>query len=102
MLIYGQNACFRQKKGQRIAVEIKTFGGISEMLALEQAIGQYFVYLAVIAETKPEYRLYLAIHSIVFFDLFEETLGQLLLQKYQLSLIVFDPEQEVILEWIHC
>ncbi|MDB9421654.1 element excision factor XisH family protein [Microcystis aeruginosa CS-563/04] len=65
-----------EKEGQRIAVEIKTFGGISEMLALEQAI--------------------------VFFDLFEEPLGQLLLQKYQLSLIVFDPEQEVILEWIHC
>jgi len=90
-----------EKEGQRIAVEIKTFGSISEMLALEQAIGQYFVYLAVIAETKPEYRLYLAIHSIVFFDVFEEPLGQLFLQKYQLSLIVFDPEQEVILEWIH-
>jgi len=91
-----------EKEGQRIAVEIKTFGSLSEMLALEQAIGQYFVYLAVIAETKPEYRLYLAIHSSVFFDVFEEPLGQLLLQKYQLSLIVFDPEQEVILEWIQC
>ncbi|TRT85844.1 MAG: hypothetical protein EWV63_12210 [Microcystis aeruginosa Ma_OC_H_19870700_S124] len=47
------------------------------------------------------YFLIFRIHSIVFFDVFEEPLGQLLLQKYQLSLIVFDPEQEVILEWIH-
>ncbi len=89
-----------EKDGRHIAVEIKTFGNISEMLALEQALGQYFVYFAVIAETKPDYRLYLAIHRNVFFDVFEEPIGQLLLKKYQLSLIVFDPEQEVIIEWI--
>ncbi len=60
-----------EKDDQKIAVEVKTFSHPSEMLALEQAIGQYFVYFAVISRTRPDYRLYLAIHRTVFFDIFE-------------------------------
>ena len=81
-----------EKEGRRIAVEIKTFGSLSEMADLEQAVGQYFVYFAVMAETKPDQTLYLALHQDAFFDVFDEPLGQLLLEKYQLPLIVFEPE----------
>lgn len=36
----------------------------------------------------------------VFLDVFEEPLGRLLRADYQIPLIVFDPETEVILRWI--
>ncbi|WP_375339686.1 element excision factor XisH family protein [Okeania sp. SIO2G4] len=34
-----------QKEGQKIAVEIKSFLGVSPINDLEQALGQYIIYL---------------------------------------------------------
>lgn len=90
-----------QKDTQKIAVEVKTFGSISEMLDIEQAVGQYFVYLAVMSQKDPNRKLYVATHEDVFFDLFEEDpLGQLLLEDYKIPFIIFNPTQEVIVKWI--
>jgi hypothetical protein len=88
-----------EKEGRKIAVELKTFVGASEVREMEQAFGQYFVYRAVIEETKPERKLYLALTQEVFRDLFEDDLGELLLRKYRPPMIIFDPEQEAIVEW---
>jgi XisH protein len=90
-----------EKDGQRIAVEIKTFGGLSEVADLQQAMGQYCVYRSVMKRIDADRALYLAIHDEVFADVFDEPIGQVLLEDYQLRLIVFDPRQEVILKWIH-
>ena len=89
-----------EKAGQKIAVEVKSFVGASEIADVENALGQYFVYRAVIARTEPDRTLYLAIHKEVFLDVFEEPLGQLLREDYHVPLIVFDMEAEEILKWI--
>jgi hypothetical protein len=86
---------------EKIAVEIKTFGGESEVADLQQAIGQYLTYLAVLSRVYPEWNLYLAVHEDIFVDLFgDDPLGQLLLEEYKPSIIVFNPQQEVIVRWI--
>ena len=89
-----------EKAGQKIAVEVKSFVGASEIADVENALGQYFVYRAVMARTEPDRTLYLAIHKEVFLDVFEEPLGQLLREDYRVPLIVFDMEAEEILKWI--
>ena len=89
-----------EKTGQKIAVEIKSFSGLSEMADLEKAVGQYAVYYAVMAQTEPERRLYLAVDQEAFVDIFDEPLGQLLIETYQLQMIVFDQRREVILRWM--
>ena len=89
-----------EKSGRKIAVEVKSFTGPSELNDLEKALGQYTLYYDVLSEREPERILYLAIWEETFQDLFEEPLGQLLLQKQRLRLIVFSAEQEVILKWI--
>lgn len=89
-----------EKAEQQIAVEIKSFVGSSEMDDLEKAIGQYVVYRSVMTRTEPDRTLYLAIHEEVFLDIFEEPLGQLLLEDHHVRLIVFDLQAEVILKWI--
>lgn len=89
-----------EKAGEKIAVEIKSFIGASEIDDVENAVGQYFVYRSVLTRTEPDRALYLAIHSEVFFDVFEEALGRILLDDYKISLIVFDLEKETILKWI--
>lgn len=89
-----------ERAGRRIAVEIKTFGGLSEIADLQQAVGQYCTYLSVIRRVEPDRTLYLAVQGEVFADIFDEPIGQILLEDYTLSLIVFDSKQEVILKWI--
>jgi len=89
-----------EKDGRKIAV-IKSFVSTSEMDNLEKAIGQYVIYRSVMTRSEPDRTLYLAIHKEVFRDIFEEPLGKLLLEDYQVRLIVYDSQAEVILKWIH-
>jgi hypothetical protein len=89
-----------EKLGHKIAVEIKTFSGASDIADIEQAIGQYFLYLAVLNRTERERTLYLAIHEDVYLNIFEESLGKLLLEEYKIPLMIFELDREVILKWI--
>jgi hypothetical protein len=89
-----------EKAGLRIAVEIKSFVGESEVDDLENALGQYVLYRAVLAEREPQRRLYLAVPRDALRDIFEKPLGQLLLKTERVQVVGFDPDAEVIVEWI--
>lgn len=89
-----------EKEQRRIAVEVKSFVGLSEMEDLEQAIGQYIVYHDVLARVEPGRELFLAVNEAVFVNLFEEPIGRLLLENHRLRLLVFDPQAEVIRRWV--
>ena len=89
-----------EKGTRKIAVEIKSFVGLSEMDDLEKAIGQYVVYHDVLLQVEPERDLYLAINEETFVNLFEEPIGKLLLDNRRVRLLVFDPQTEVIRQWI--
>lgn len=89
-----------EKENQKIAVEIKSFIGHSQVADLQQALGQYTLYLDIIEETEPERILYLAIRETTFEDIFTEPIGQILLDKKRLKLIVFDADREEIIQWI--
>lgn len=89
-----------EKGKQKIAVEIKSFVGDSEMDDLEKAIGQYVVYRAVLAEREPNRVLYLAVTEDILRNVFDEPLGKLLLKNNLAQVMGFDPQAEVIVEWI--
>jgi hypothetical protein len=89
-----------EKSGQRIAVEIKSFVGDSEVDDLKNALGQYILYHDILIEIEPERILYLAIRREVYEDIFEEPIGKILLDNHRLKLIVFDEDEEVIDQWI--
>lgn len=89
-----------QKDTLKIAVEVKSFLGPSDLADLEQALGQYVLYYDVLSQVEPERQLFMAVSEQVFVDLFEEPVGKLLLDKQRIRLLVFDPDQEVILLWI--
>ncbi len=84
---------------ENIAVEVKSFIRASEMEAFRDAIGQYAIYRAVMRRTYPEYTLYLAVSDFVFRSLFEEPIGQLMIQDENLKLIIFDADKEIIVQW---
>lgn len=89
-----------EKGEQKIAIEIKSFIGASPVANLENALGQYILYYDILNRLEPDRRLYLAIRQETFSDLFEEPIGKILLENQRLRLLIFDSEQEVILQWI--
>jgi hypothetical protein len=96
LLLGAERLLAAEKDQQKIAVEIKSFTGPSNMADLERALGQYIVYHDVLAEREPERILYLAIPEETWLELFEESSGQLLLKNERARLLVFDPLQEKI------
>lgn len=89
-----------QKNDLKIAVEVKSFLGPSQINELEKGLGQYILYLDILARIEPDRNLYLAIREETFSELFAEPIGQLLIENDRLRLLVVDPEKEVIVQWI--
>jgi XisH protein len=89
-----------EKGTQKIAVEIKSFVSPSEIRDLEIVLGQYVLYQNVLGRTEPDRTLYLAIRQSSFIKLFEQEVGQILLENKILKLLTFNPETEVITQWI--
>lgn len=88
-----------ERSEQKIAVEVKSFLGVSEMQAFRDAVGQFAIYRAVLRRTYPDYVLYLAVRDVIYGSFFEEPIGQILIEDENLKLIVFDAEKEEILQW---
>ncbi len=97
----GAEQVFGAEKGmRRIAVEVKSFVGASDMADLEVAMGQFVVYENVLSETHPDRTLYLAVRGKTYRDVFEEPIGGLLLERSRLRLVVFDEGAEEVIRWI--
>lgn len=89
-----------EKAGRKIAVEIKSFVGRSELHDLENAIGQFVVYRAILARREPDRSLYLAVPEEILRDVFEEPLGEVLLEDNLAQVIGFDPQKQEVVRWI--
>ncbi|MEM6836438.1 MAG: element excision factor XisH family protein [Cyanobacteria bacterium P01_C01_bin.120] len=89
-----------QRDRQKIAVEIKSFLSQSPVYDLQSAIGQYDVYRSILEETEPNRILYLAVPKRAYETIFSEKLGQLVIKRSSLQLIIFDEHSERIEAWI--
>jgi len=49
------------KEGRKIAVEVKSFLGASEVADLENALGKYILYREILEETEPDRLIHLAV-----------------------------------------
>ena len=96
----GAEQLLTAEKGiRKIVIEIKGFFGPSEMNDLEAAVGQYVIYHDVLARVEPDRELYLADDEETFEDLFEEPIGELLIDNNRVKLLGFDPQTEAIIRW---
>lgn len=96
-----ERPAFAAQKGDRkIAVEVQSFLGNSPVRDLHEAVGQFDVYRAVLAETEPDRVPYLAVPKRVQEGLLSERFGQLIVARLQLRLLIFDETQDEDLRWI--
>jgi hypothetical protein len=64
-----------------------------------RTLGQYSLYRCFLELMVPEHLLYLAISHRVYNKFFTQKAVQVVVQRYQLALLIVDVETEEILEW---
>jgi hypothetical protein len=88
-----------EKQGRRIAVEIKSFLGNSIVDDMEKALGQYLIYRSIMRRRQPEREVFLAVPKSVA-KLFDEPLGQLLVDDYDIQALIFDHKKKEVFRWL--
>ena len=88
-----------EKDGIKIAVKIKSFIRRSLVSEFHGALGQFINYRTVLRRIAPEIVLYLAVSEDTYESFFTLIFTQVAVEENQIKLIVYNPINEVILEW---
>ena len=89
-----------EKEGRKIAVEIKDFDASSVISELEKTMGQLQLYQWALEEQEPDRQLFLAITQAVYVKHFQKQIFQIAIQRNKINLLIYAPDQEVIIQWI--
>jgi hypothetical protein len=88
-----------ERNGEKIAIEIKSFLNPSTT-DFDSTVGQYFCYRLALKQVQPDLKLFLAVPLRAYRSFFQTQFAQLAIVEFQLSLIVYDSENEVITQWL--
>jgi hypothetical protein len=69
-------------------------------IEISGALGQFSTYRLALRREDPERVLYLAVPEDAYETFFRSDFIQIAIQEFQLLLIVYEPQQEVIVQWI--
>ncbi|EDX77708.1 XisH protein [Coleofasciculus chthonoplastes PCC 7420] len=64
-------------------------------------MGQFLNYRLVLEKNEPQRILFLAVPVYAYDSFFQRELPKAIIRQYGLKLIVYDPEEEVITQWIN-
>ncbi|MDY6806594.1 MAG: XisH family protein [Cyanobacteriota bacterium] len=88
-----------EKKGEKIAVEIKSFLGKSAIYDFHLAVGQFINYRYALAEEEPERLLYLGVPLRTYQAFFSQDFIKSVVENSQINLLVYDSDNEAIVRW---
>ena len=86
---------------EKIAVEIKSFIGTSAISDFHTALGQFLNYRIMLEAKESDRQLYLAIPLETYDTFFQSEFARMVKERYQLKLIVYEPLNEEIVQWIN-
>jgi XisH protein len=89
-----------ERAGEKIAVEIKSFIGRSNVSDFHTALGQFMNYQFALEEFEPERKLYLAVPQSIYNSFFQRRFVRSVVERTQIHLLVYDEKQEVIAQWL--
>ena len=90
-----------ERGSERIAVEIASFVADSPVRDLQEAVGQFVVYRALLSKAEPDRSLYLGVTTRVYDSVLSEPIGHLVVAEVRLRVLVFDPHQQKVIRWIN-
>jgi XisH protein len=89
-----------ERNGEKIAVEIKTFGRASFITALHEAVGKYIVYRTVLKYIESDRVLYLALPDDTYEEFGEEPIVKSIFTEYDFKILLYEPINQTITSWI--
>jgi hypothetical protein len=89
-----------EKGKEKIAVEVKSFIGSSELYEFHTALGQFANYELALQIEDPDRVLFLAVPVETYDTFFQHNLIAKSVEKHNLKIIVYNPLSEVIIKWI--
>jgi len=89
-----------ERNGEKIAVEIKSFLGASNIYDFYLAFGQFLNYREALNKQEPERILFLAIPDNIHESFFQNEFILEMVQKFELKLVTYTIEKEEIVKWI--
>ena len=88
-----------ERAGEKIAVDIKSFLNPSAVTDFYSALGQFLSYGLALESIEPDRSLYLAVPVDAYETFFQYEFTQIAIKRYQVLIIVYDPANEVIVQW---
>ena len=99
--IIADNVFVAEKEGRKIAVEVKSFVGKSNLSELEKAIGQFIICRFAMRREDAERELFIAVGERIYNKFFLHPDVIELIEIENLKIMVFDELKEVIVRWIN-
>ena len=90
-----------EKDNVKIAIELKSFNGPSNINECHKAVGQFNDYFVVLEMLDPTRILYLAVPEKTWNTFFQEIVIQKAIQRIQAKIIVYNPFTKKIAKWIN-
>lgn len=87
-------------EGQKIAVEVKSFISPSNISEFHTALGQFLNYRDALEKIEPDRQLFLAVRVPIYETFFQRKFIASAVERYQLRLVIYDVQQEVIHQWL--
>ncbi|HAG80609.1 MAG TPA: fatty-acid oxidation protein subunit alpha [Cyanobacteria bacterium UBA11162] len=88
-----------EKAAQKIAVEVKSFVGLSAISEFHTAVGQFLNYRVALNKLEPERVLYLAVPTDIYHNFLTDSFIQEVIEQYQIKLLVFHIQKQEIALW---
>ena len=99
--IFADKILIADKAGRKIAVEVKSFIGKSNLSELEKAIGQFIIYRLALRREDAGRELFIAVGERIYNKLFLHPDVIELIEAEKLKIFVFNETQETIVRWIN-
>lgn len=90
-----------ERKGEKIAVEVKSFISGSAISEFHKALGQFINYRTALSQKDPDRIMYLAVPNTIYETFFKLELIQIIIKSQNIKLIIYNPNREEIAQWIN-
>ncbi len=88
------------RDNHKILIEVKSFVGRSFAKDFQAALGQYQMYLGLMEANHIPDKLYIALSDVVYRRFFDRKVYAMLIERYQMRLLIVDVEKEEVVSWI--
>lgn len=95
-----ENLLVAERGVEKIAVEIKSFAGLSKVYDFHLAVGQFVDYRIALRSREPERILFIGITDEVWDSLFQLPFAQMVIDELKMKIVVVNPDKKEVVQWI--